>query len=127
MGRAKKQHVQLEMLRGRGGKRRGAGRPPKGPRSSEPHKRRPEHKARFPVHITLRVVGGLGSLRRRHIWMAIREATIAIVERPDFRIVHASVQANHVPTQGPGVRGPVPRAAADESQAGASHAGVRVQ
>lgn len=103
MRRVRKQHEQQELClvrdrRGgrRGGKRPGAGRPPKGPRSSEPHKTRPVHKARHPVHVTIRVVGGLGTLRRRELQLAIREATIVVAKREDFRVVHLSVQANHL-------------------------------
>jgi REP element-mobilizing transposase RayT len=79
-----------------GGKRRGAGRPPKGQRSSQPHERRPHHDARNPVHITLRVYGDVGVLRRRHIYQAIREATIVTAWRDNFRIVHMSIQGNHL-------------------------------
>lgn len=103
MRRARKQHEQVELVlvrdrRGgrRGGKRPGAGRPAKGPRPSEPHKARPTHKARHPVHVTIRVVGGLGTLRRRELQLAIRESTIVVAKREDFRIVHLSVQANHI-------------------------------
>jgi REP element-mobilizing transposase RayT len=80
----------------RGGKRRGAGRPPKGPRAGAPHKKRPVLHARHPVHVTLRAVDAVGSLRRRHVYHAIREATITTARREDFRIVHASIQRTHV-------------------------------
>ena len=69
---------QVEMVfRTHGGKRRGAGRKPKGKRSSERHKARPEHDPSHPVHVTIRVVGNVDGLRRRDIYLAIREATIA--------------------------------------------------
>ena len=80
----------------RGGKRRGAGRPAQGERSSEPHKRRPFLHARYPVHIVLRTVRAVGSLRRRCVWKAIREATLTTALREDFRIVHVSLQRTHV-------------------------------
>jgi REP element-mobilizing transposase RayT len=97
MARLRTRHVQQAMtFPTHGGKRAGAGRPAKGPRSSEPHKRRLGHDRRHPVHVTIRVVIGLGTLRRRDIWMAIREATITVARREDFRIVHASVQGNHL-------------------------------
>src|SRR5689334_812029 len=70
-----------------GGKRRGAGRKPKGRRAGSPHKTRPDHKSRYPVHVTLRVVSEVGSLRRRCAYDAIREATITTARREDFRIV----------------------------------------
>src|SRR4051812_29175065 len=76
----------------RGGKRRNAGRPPKGRRAGAPHKERPELKARHPVHVVLRVVGAVGSLRRRLAYQAIRKATLTTATREDFRIVHLSIQ-----------------------------------
>src|SRR5882757_7925739 len=80
----------------RGGKRRGAGRPPKGARGGERHKRRPVHDARHPVHVVLRAVNAVGSLRRRRMYQAIREATRTVARREDFRIVHLSIQRTHV-------------------------------
>src|SRR5688572_12818700 len=111
MARPRKRHIQQEPLdaRGempknpRGGKRRGAGRPPKGARAGSPHKRRPILAARYPVHVVLRVSPGLSSLRRRHMYAALREATICVAKRElhfdedgAFRIVHMSIQRNHV-------------------------------
>src|SRR5215468_7814309 len=87
---------QLALWKKRGGKRRGAGRPPKGPRSGSPHKERPFLHARYPVHVTLRVVGAVGNLRRRCVYQAIREATVTTALREDFRIVHLSIQRTHV-------------------------------
>ncbi|HEU0031780.1 MAG TPA: transposase [Kofleriaceae bacterium] len=80
----------------RGGKRPGAGRPPKGSRSSERHKTRPFHNRRYPVHVTIRVAHDIGYLRRRDTWLAVREAAIMTTKRFDFRIVHMSVQADHI-------------------------------
>ncbi|HEY0193433.1 MAG TPA: transposase [Kofleriaceae bacterium] len=76
---------------GRGGWRPGAGRPPKGDRASAPHKARPELDARHPLHIVLRSLPALGSLRRHDMYQAIRKATIQVGERDGFRIVHASL------------------------------------
>ncbi len=80
----------------RGGKRRGAGRPPKGTRAGSPHKQRPDLHARYPVHVTLRVAVAVGNLRRRCVYQAIREATLTTARREDFRIVHLSIQRTHV-------------------------------
>ena len=80
----------------RGGKRRGAGRPPKGARAGSPHKQRPFLHARYPVHVTLRAISAVGNLRRRCVYRAIREATLTTARREDFRIVHLSIQHNHV-------------------------------
>ena len=87
---------QLVLFRPRGGKLRGAGRPPKGQRAGSPHKERPFLHARYPVHVVLRVVGAVGSLRRRCVYQAIREATLTTALREDFRIVQLSLQRTHV-------------------------------
>src|ERR1700759_1499934 len=87
---------QLVLWKQRGGKRRGAGRPPKGSRAGSPHKVRPFFPARCPVHVVLRTVGAVGNLRRRCVYQAIREATLTTALREDFRIVHLSIQRTHV-------------------------------
>jgi putative transposase len=87
---------QLMLFKKRGGKRRGAGRPPKGSRAGSPHKQRPFLHARYPVHVTLRVVEAVGNLRRRCVYEAIRDATLTTARREDFRIVHVSIQRTHV-------------------------------
>jgi len=87
---------QLALWKKRGGKRRGAGRPPKGTRAGSPHHERPFLHARYPVHVTLRVVSAVGNLRRRCVYQAIREATLTTARRDDFRIVHLSIQRTHV-------------------------------
>jgi REP element-mobilizing transposase RayT len=96
-------HAQQQLFKPHGGKRRGAGRKPTGKRAGSPHKKRPVLKARFPVHVVLRVTPEIGSLRRREMYRAIREATIAvalrelnIAERGAFRIIHISIQRTHV-------------------------------
>jgi len=87
---------QLVLFKKRGGKRRGAGRPPKGTKAGSPHKARPYLHARYPVHIVLRVIRAVGNLRRRCVYRAIREATLTTARREDFRIVHLSIQRTHV-------------------------------
>src|SRR3569832_2135499 len=87
---------QLVLWKMRGGMRRGAGRPPKGTRAGSPHKERPFLHARYPVHVTLRVVGAVGNLRRRCVCQAVREATLTTALREDFRIVQLSIQRDHV-------------------------------
>jgi putative transposase len=87
---------QLALFKKRGGKRRGAGRPPNGKRAGSPHKERPFLHARYPVHVVLRVISAVGSLRRRCVYRAIREATLTAARREGFRIVHLSIQRTHV-------------------------------
>lgn len=97
MARSRKKHVQQAFeFSQRGGKRPGAGRPPKGARSSERHKKRPPVDPRHPLHVTTRVVDGFGRLRTKDLFRAIGAATVVVFERDGFRIVHASVQNNHL-------------------------------
>src|SRR5918994_1709894 len=92
--RGRKKHVQQELFR-RGGKRKGAGRKPKGARAGASHERRPEVKPSQALHVVLRVVAAVGSLRRRDMYHALREATIVAAVRERIRIVHISVQRTH--------------------------------
>jgi REP element-mobilizing transposase RayT len=89
------QAQQTLTFRTHGGKRPGAGRPPRGPRSSEKHKARPVVDPRHPLHIIIRARPGL-RLRRRAGWHAVRHALALTARRPDFRICHISVQATHI-------------------------------
>jgi REP element-mobilizing transposase RayT len=95
VARARKKHIQQELPTW-GGKRKGAGRPPKNKRSSEAHKERPELKARHPLHVTLRVEKAIGTLRRLSLYHAVRKALRSILARTDFRIVDVSLQDGHV-------------------------------
>jgi REP element-mobilizing transposase RayT len=94
-GCAKRGQVEL-VFRTHGGKRRGAGRKPKGKRPGESHTERPEHDPRHPVHVTIRVVGSASGLRCKDLYLALREATIVTAKREDFRIVHMSIQRDHI-------------------------------
>ena len=93
--RATRGQVEL-VFRTHGGKRPGAGRKPAGKRPGARHVARPEHNPRHPVHVTLRVVGSVGVLRRRDTYLALREATIVTAKRESFRIVQMSIQRDHV-------------------------------
>ena len=84
---------------GHGGKRRGAGRKRTLPgRARGPHRTRPFHDARLPVHVVLRVTKEVGRLRRRKAYAAVRLAMIALVltGRHGFRVVHVSIQRHHI-------------------------------
>lgn len=92
-----RKHTQQELtFRTWGGKRRGAGRPPKGRRSSEPHKKREAFRETVPLHVNIRVEPDVAPLRKHHMYKALREATICAAKREDFRIVHLSIQSNHI-------------------------------
>jgi REP element-mobilizing transposase RayT len=93
--RARKRHVQQELFRC-GGKRKGAGRKPKHTRAGARHQRRPEVKPYHVLHVVLRVAPGVGSLRKRKMYQAVREATVVAAVRERIRIVHVSLQRNHV-------------------------------
>src|SRR5262249_10885656 len=79
-------------------RRRGVklGRPPKGPRSSERHKRRDDFKPSQPIHVTCRVEQPVGTLRRRDAYHAVRKAMQLMLGKGDFRIVHVSLERDHV-------------------------------
>jgi REP element-mobilizing transposase RayT len=119
MSRARKRHAQEPLFdalgrpRVRNGKRlpkrrrkkpgRKPARLPNGKRAKAPHRTRPELNGRDPIHVVLRVHGDLGNLRKRHMYKGLREATIAVAKRElnyaedgAFRIVHISIQHNHV-------------------------------
>jgi putative transposase len=84
----------LPLPHGWGGKRRGAGRRPKG-RASASHHAHPVHHRWQPVHVTLRAVRGLPSLRRQVLLAEIRR-TFLETARSWFRLLQFSVQADHV-------------------------------
>jgi putative transposase len=78
-----------------GGKRAGAGRKPTLARAGVPHSARPAHTKRHPVHVTLRAVRRLPSLRKQRVFLEMRRA-LARTKRDWFRVVHFSVQIDHV-------------------------------
>lgn len=87
--------IQLE-LPSWGGRRSGAGRKRKSPLRRVSHKRRPEHAARFPLHAVLRTRRDVPCLRSGQIFREVRAAVEAGCERAGFRLVHFSVQGNHL-------------------------------
>jgi REP element-mobilizing transposase RayT len=93
--RSRKRHLQQELFR-RGGKRKGAGRKPKGARAGSPHQTRPTIKPHHALHVVMRVVPAVGNMRRRSLYKALRNATITAALRERFRIVQVSIQRNHV-------------------------------
>lgn len=83
-------------FRKRGGARKGAGRKPRRACAGVRHRERPPLSPRHPVHVTLRVGHGLGSLRRPDTFQVVRDALVASAGGFGARIVHYSVQTNHV-------------------------------
>src|SRR6185295_19632070 len=96
VSRAVMQVQQLFEFKTWGGKRAAAGRPPKGFRSGEPHVERERFSRTTAVHVTLRVVASIGSLRRYGAYHAVRRATEVMLGRDDFRIVHLSLEPDHI-------------------------------
>jgi REP element-mobilizing transposase RayT len=60
------------------------------------HERRPRLSRHTPVHCTLRIRDDLPSLRRHHLWQALRLRFRAGRDRFGFRLVEFSVQSNHI-------------------------------
>jgi len=60
-----------------------------------PHAPRPEHDPRHPVHVTLRALQTLKSLRSEPAFAALVRA-FRLARRSGFRVVHFSVQTDHV-------------------------------
>jgi hypothetical protein len=87
--------LELQLGRGWGGRRKGAGRKPSGRRVGVAHRARPEHKRRHPVHVTLRARGRLSSLREQVLFFEIRRC-ISLASSEGYRVLHFSVQKDHV-------------------------------
>jgi REP element-mobilizing transposase RayT len=79
---------------GHGGWRPGAGRP-RG-RKTVSHDARERFAARYPLHVTLRVVDGVPSLRREGVAEIVRVAVEACGRTAHFRVVEFNVLSNHL-------------------------------
>ena len=86
----------LAFGRGWGGRRKGAGRPPNGEAAGVSHGGRARLAARHPMHVTARLVRGLPSLRRARTFRVLRRCFLRGCDRRGFRLVHFSVQSNHL-------------------------------
>ncbi|MBK7196008.1 MAG: transposase [Myxococcales bacterium] len=79
---------------GRGGWRPGAGRKRRPGACS--HRARVPFPASVPLHVTLKVIGGLPSFRREAVARVVRAAIAAGGHRGDFRVVHYNVLGDHL-------------------------------
>jgi len=79
-----------------GGKRKHAGRKPNGVRALVSHRPRKALRQRWGVYVTLRVRAHVWNLRSRRCFSVIERAFVAASERFGMRIVHYSVQGNHL-------------------------------
>src|SRR2546421_10925964 len=104
-----------------GGKRKGAGRKPKGERAGVEHVVRPTLPARFPVHVTWRLEKRVWNLRTQRCFGVMRRAVYAGAAEFGVSLVDHSGQGDprHLILGGPGPAGALGRGA------GAGGRGVR--
>jgi REP element-mobilizing transposase RayT len=79
-----------------GGKRRGAGRRPKGRRSGVPHRSRGEVLPTTPVHVGLKVAEDISNLRHPTLFGPLRTAIYEGADRFGMRVIHFSVVEDHL-------------------------------
>jgi hypothetical protein len=80
----------------RGGRRVRSGRKPKDPAARKGHRPRPLLAARFPVHVTLKVLRDVPYLRRGDCFRVLRVAFARGKDRFGFRLAHFTVQGDHL-------------------------------
>jgi REP element-mobilizing transposase RayT len=86
----------LEQRSTHGGRRSGAGRPRKPHQHDAPHRKRPSLSPLHPVHVVLRTTAWTPRLRCGAVYRALRRVLAHYLGRADFRIVHVSIQRNHL-------------------------------
>lgn len=79
-----------------GGKRRGAGRKPTNGSRERGHHAREDIDPRHPLHVVLRVRDDVGRLRSAPVFASVRRAIERAADSGSLRIVHFSVQGNHL-------------------------------
>ena len=79
-----------------GGRRPGAGRKKSKRRRGGPHRRRPSLSPHHPVHVVLRVARWVPELRLGKFYRALRPVLARYLGNDAFRIVHLSIQTNHL-------------------------------
>src|SRR6266496_3514276 len=88
---------QLQLTYGkRGGKRKGAGRAPRGERAGVAHEARPRFERRLPLHVTMRMEQRVWNLRSRRSLGVLNRALFAAADRFGVRIVQFSILGNHL-------------------------------
>ncbi len=83
-------------FRSHGGRRKNAGRKREAPRALVSDRTREVISRREPLHVTMRLMEGLPSLRRKPVLCAIKAAFMAGCDRFGFRLIHWSLQSNHI-------------------------------
>jgi len=79
-----------------GGARKGAGRKKTGRCLDAPHRARPELEKHHPLHVVLRTRKDVPRLRRGPVYRAIDRALRRTLGEHAFRVVHTSIQHNHL-------------------------------
>jgi REP element-mobilizing transposase RayT len=79
-----------------GGARKGAGRRRTGRCLDAPHRKRPEISRHHPIHVVLRTRKDVPRLRRGPTYRAIDRALRHVLGEHAFRVVHTSIQHNHL-------------------------------
>ena len=95
-GRAVQQWLEF---RDKDGRRHRSGRP-RSKHSGVPHTRRAEFSAKDPLHVTLRILEGLPSMRKRRALRAVLRSfaggKLGVEGKAGFRLTHYSVLGNHI-------------------------------
>jgi putative transposase len=88
----------LELLPtfGWGGARAGSGRKPRREEAGVSHGRKLDVDPHSPVHVTLRARAHVWNLRSRRCYVVFAAALRGVLGRTGFRVVHFSMQANHL-------------------------------
>lgn len=89
-------HRQVQNQVGHGGRRRGAGRKPKGAVAGVSHSTRARHLHRCPAHVTVKLRRGLPLLRRPSEYATLRRAFTKGADRFGFRLIHYAVLNEHM-------------------------------
>ncbi len=79
-----------------GGARPGSGQKPRGAEAGISHERTLDAGEHSPVHVTLRAKEHVWNLRSHRCYAIIPRALRGILGRSDFRVVHFSIQGNHL-------------------------------
>ena len=79
-----------------GGRRRNAGRPPRGEKAGVSHLSRERFPDQAPVHVTLRMLPHVWNLRSRRCFAPIVRAVKQGADRLGCHVIHVSVQGNHI-------------------------------
>jgi len=83
-------------FRVRGGRRKGAGRPPNGKTAMVSHLKRPGFEKITPAHVTLRIANDIPSLRSSRRFRLIRACFAKAQTNPGLRLVEFTVLSNHL-------------------------------